>query len=99
MDASAIALRFAGPVSAPAPPAPRRNATDALQQALSIVQRLKSLGVAGREYAVSRDSSTRTFVIAVRDRETRALVGYLKPEEALRLSEELADSASTPSAK
>jgi uncharacterized FlaG/YvyC family protein len=66
------------------------RAVDALQQAVAAARRLNLMGTAGREFAVTRDPATLKFVIVIRDRDTGAVIDQLPPEDALKLSEQLA---------
>ena len=64
--------------------------TDNLRDAVTVAQKLNSLNITGREYAVIRDPASQRFVLVVRDGETGAVLDQFPPESILKMLTQLA---------
>ncbi len=62
--------------------------SDLLQRAVTAVRRL-NVGMADREFAVTRDPQTNQYVVVMRDRGTGTILDQFPPEDVLKMLSQL----------
>jgi uncharacterized FlaG/YvyC family protein len=67
-------------------------ASESLRTALAAANRLNSLSIPDREFAVVRDPKSNVFVVVIRDRSTGTVLDQFPPEDILKMLSSLSSA-------